>query len=114
MSKSGLLDGEVSQKLLKKSDALDWCRETETAVRSTPLNNSKSSPNLKFKYLIEEYRDKIAPTHKGHQSETYRLNRFANSWIARVKVAYLTPRHFEQYRKDRLELVKQCTGVSEI
>ena len=95
--------------LREKSDALDWCRETETAIRSAPLNTSKSSPNLKFKDLIEEYRDKVTPTHKGHQSETYRLNRFANSWIGRVKVAYLTPRHFEQYRNDRLEIVKQCT-----
>jgi hypothetical protein len=53
----------------KKSDALDWCRETETAIRSAPLNTSKSSPNLKFKDLIEEYRDTVTPTHKGHQRE---------------------------------------------
>ena len=98
----------------KKSDALDWCRETETAIRSAPLNTSKSSPNLKFKELIEIYRDTITPSHKGHQSETYRLNRFASSWIGRVKVAYLTPRHFEQYRNDRLELVKQCTVRGEL
>ena len=98
----------------KKSDALDWCRETETAIRSAPLNASKSSPNLKFKDLIEEYRDKVTPTHKGHQSETYRLNRFANAWIGRVKVAYLTPRHFEQYRNDRLEIVKECTVRGEL
>ena len=98
----------------KKSDALDWCRETETAIRSAPLNTSKSSPNLKFRDLIDKYRDTITPTHKGHQPETYRLNRFANSWIGRVKVAYLTPRHFEQYRNDRLEIVKQCTVRSEL
>ena len=98
----------------KKSDALGWCRETETAIRSAPLNASKSSPNLKFKDLIEEYRDKVTPTHKGHQSETYRLNRFANALIGRVKVAYLTPRHFEQYRNDRLEIVKECTVRGEL
>jgi integrase len=100
----------------KKSDALDWCRETETAIRSAPLNTSQTSPNLKFKFkdLIEEYRGKVTPTHKGHQSETYRLNRFANSWIGRVKVAYLTPRHFEQYRNDRLALVKECTVRGEL
>lgn len=98
----------------KKSNALDWCRETETAIRSAPLNTSKFSPNLKFKDLIGEYRDKVTPTHKGHQSETYRLNRFAISWIGRVKVAYLTPRHFEQYRNDRLEIVKQCTVRGEL
>lgn len=98
----------------KKSDALNWCRETETAIRSAPLNTYKSSPNLKFKDLIEKYRDTVTPTHKGHQSETYRLNRFANSWIGRVKVAYLTPRHFEQYRNDRLEIVKQCTVRGEL
>jgi integrase len=98
----------------KKSDALDWCRETETSIRSAPLNTSKSFPNLKFKELIEIYRDTVTPTHKGHQPETYRLNRIASSWIGRVKVAYLTPRHFEQYRNDRLELVKQCTVRSEL
>ena len=98
----------------KKSDALDWCRETETAIRSAPLNTSKFSPNLKFKDLIGEYRDKVTPTHKGHQSETYRLNRFAISWIGRVKVAYLTPRHFEQYRNDRLKIVKECTVRGEL
>ena len=98
----------------KKSDALDWCRETETAIRSAPLNTSKFSPNPKFKDLIGEYRDKVTPTHKGHQSETYRLNRFAISWIGRVKVAYLTPRHFEQYRNDRLEIVKECTVRGEL
>ena len=98
----------------KKSDALDWCRETEIAIRSAPLNTSKSSPNLKFRDLIEKYRDTVTPTHKGHQPETYRLNRFANSWIGRVKVAYLTPRHFEQYRNDRLEIVKQCTVRGEL
>ena len=98
----------------KKSDALDWCRETETAIRSAPLNTSKSSPNLKFKELIEIYRDKVTPTHKGNQSETYRLNCFANSWIGEVKAAYLTPRHFEQYRNDRLDIVKQCTVRGEL
>lgn len=98
----------------KKSDALDWCRETETSIRSAPLNTFKSSPNLKFKELIEIYRDTVTPTHKGHQPENYRLNRFASSWIGRVKVAYLTPRHFEQYRNDRLEIVKQCTVRGEL
>ena len=98
----------------KKSDALDWCRETESAIRSAPLNTSQFSPNLKFKDLIEEYRDTVTPTHKGHQSETYRLNRFAISWIGRVKVAYLTPRHFEQYRNDRLAFVKECTVRGEL
>lgn len=98
----------------KKSDALNWVRQTETAIRSAPMNTSNFSPNLKFSDLIEKYRDTVTPSHKGHQSETYRLNRFASSWIGRVKVAYLTPRHFEQYRNDRLELVKQCTVRGEL
>ena len=98
----------------KKSDALDWCRETEIAIRSAPLNNSNSSLNLKFRDLVEKYRDTVTPTHKGHQPETYRLNRFASSWIGRVKVAYLTSRHFEQYRNDRLETVKECTVRGEL
>ena len=98
----------------KKSDALRWCKETEIAIRSAPLNNLNSSLNLKFRDLIEKYRDTVTPTHKGHQPETYRLNRFASLWIGRVKVAYLTPRHFEQYRNDRMEIVKQCTVRSEL
>jgi hypothetical protein len=115
MLKSGLLGGEVSQKLLRKN-RMHWigAEKPKPSIRSAPLNTSKSFPNLKFKELIEIYRDTVTPTHKGHQPETYRLNRIASSWIGRVKVAYLTPRHFEQYRNDRLELVKQCTVRSEL
>jgi len=70
--------GSFTKTFEKKSDAPDWRRETENAIRSVPLNTSRLSPSLKFKDLLEKYRDTVIQKYKGRQSETYRLNRFAN------------------------------------
>ena len=56
----------------KKSDAVRWSKDLENKLLSSSLPETNIK-NLKLKDLLQRYAKEISPTHKGGESEIYRM-----------------------------------------
>ena len=97
----------------KKSDAVRWSKDLENKLLSSSLPETNIK-NLKLKDLLQRYAKEISPTHKGGESEIYRLNAISRSWLGDAEVINLTKYHFIQFREDRLKNVSSGTAKIEL
>jgi len=96
-----------------KSSAKEWIKHTEHALKSNVLPDY--SVQLMTLYdLLDRYAEKVSSNLKGSEIEIYKLRLIQRYPVSKNKLSYLTKRHFENYRDERLKEVKSGTVHAEI
>ena len=99
-----------------KREAEAWAAVIESEmVRSVFVDRSQSE-KTSFEEVIQSYITDVAPSHKGAQSETLRLQAFVRDFpdLAVRKMATLKTHDFECYRDKRLQSVSAGTVKREL
>ena len=94
--------------LFKKSDAKVWARQVEMAICAGRVKPFVYSPRC-LGEIIERYLDEVTPTKRGREVEGLVLRAMLREPFTQVPVSALGPRHFAQYKKDRLKTVSPST-----
>ena len=64
--------------------------------------------------LLDRYAEKVSSNLKGSEIEIYKLRLIQRYPVSKNKLSYLTKKHFEKYRDERLKEVKSGTVHAEI
>ncbi len=97
-----------SATFFKKSDAEIWARQVETAMCTGRVKHFVYSPRC-LGEVIERYLDEVTPTKRGRVIEALVLRAMLREPFTQVPLSALGPRHFAQYKKDRLKKVSPST-----
>ena len=97
----------------KKTDAILWGKTLEDKLKTVPIPDNNID-NLKLKDLLNRYSKEISPKLKGFEREVYKINLIIRSWLGEIPVINLNKHHINQYRDDRLKVVKSGTVRSDL
>ena len=97
-----------SATFFKKSDAEVWARQVETAMCTGRVKPFVYSPRC-LGEIIERYLDEVTPTKRGRKVEELVLRAMLREPFIKIPLSVLGPRHFAQYKKDRLKRVSPST-----
>jgi len=105
----------ITKTFANRSDAERWSRRIE---RELDLGETIQSPRhelsrIRFKDLLCRYASEVSPSHKGHEAERYRLQSISKRPIGQLSLAQLQPKHFSDYRDERLKVVALSSVVRE-
>ena len=96
-----------------KSSAQEWIKHTEHALKSNVLPDY-SVQSMTLYDLLDRYAEKVSSNLKGSEIEIYKLRLIQRYPVSKNKLSYLTKKHFENYRDERLKEVKSGTVHAEI
>ena len=96
-----------------KSSAQDWIKHIEHALKSNVLPDH-SVQSMTLYDLLNRYAEKVSSNLKGSEIEIYKLRLIQRYPVSKNKLSYLTKKHFENYRDQRLKEVKSGTVHAEI
>lgn len=88
-----------------KAAALQWEAETRTAAKSPGLALAAKTCDDAFR----KYQKEVSPKKRGKRWEELRLEVFARSSLAKVKMGELRPSHIAAWRDERLQAVQPAT-----
>lgn len=97
-----------------KVDAELWAATVESEIGRGVFVSRTAAEKTTLKELITRYVDEVTPTHRGHESESIRLNAMAGRDISRKTAASLTAGDFAAYRDSRLKKVAAATVHREL
>lgn len=104
-----------SRTFTRKSDALEWSRQTELQADRRELPNDTAIldrttlSDIMARYLIE-----IVPRKRSAEVEPHIIRRFKCEPLAKVSLAELTSSHFKKFIQARLKTVKPSTIKREL
>ena len=96
--------------------AEDWGKVIEAEmIRGVHVDRTKAE-HTTLGQVIEDYIQRVAPTHKGGEAEILRLKRFLReeSTLSTYSLANLQTRHFEDFMQRRLDEVSPGTVKREL
>ena len=96
-----------------KLSAQEWIKHTEHALKSNVLPDY-SVQSMTLYDLLDRYAEKVSSNLKGSEIEIYKLRLIQRYPVSKNKLSYLTKKHFENYRDERLKEVKSGTVHAEI
>ena len=96
-----------------KSSAQEWIKHTEHTLKSNVLPDY-SVQSMTLYDLLDRYAEKVSSNLKGSEIEIYKLRLIQRYPVSKNKLSYLTKKHFENYRDERLKEVKSGTVHAEI
>ena len=96
-----------------KSSAQEWIKHTEHTLKSNALPDY-SVQSMTLYDLLDRYAEKVSSNLKGSEIEIYKLRLIQRYPVSKNKLSYLTKKHFENYRDERLKEVKSGTVHAEI
>ena len=91
-----------------KSLAKRWIEKIEAQLRENP-NRSKIQDDVTLADACNRYMNEITPNHKGHASETARLNFLARGVLGDIGLRYLSTAQINAYFQKRSKEVKDGT-----
>ena len=96
-----------------KSFAQEWIKHTEYALKSNVLPDY-SVHSMTLYDLLDRYAEEVSSNLKSSEIEIYKLRLIQRYPVSKNKLSYLTKKHFENYRDERLKEVKSGTVHAEI
>jgi integrase len=103
-----------SKTFSQKSDAKEWASVIESEMVRGVFVSRAEAQKTNLADLIARYRREITPSHKGFESEDYRLRALQKHPLASCIVANLRNSDFARFRDHRLMSVKPATVVREL
>ncbi len=101
----------ITRSFRRKSDALEWGRQTETEIDCRGLHPSRTSlDHQTVGDLLQRYRDEIVVHKRGAKKERYLVQFLLNHKVAAYALANANPDIFRQFRDDRLREVSNGTA----
>lgn len=102
----------LSKTFIRHADAKAWAVQMETQIIDGVQHNTPR--NMFFGDVIERYIKEIVPQRKGARTESLRLMSILKSQLAKVQLTELRPRHFADWRDERLQRVSNDTVLREL
>lgn len=103
-----------SKTFSQKYDAKEWASVIESEMVRGVFVSRATAEKTSLADLIARYRIEITPTHKGRDSEEFRLRALQKYPLSNVMVAHLRNSDFAKFRDQRLKSVKPATVVREL
>jgi integrase len=83
----------------------DWLEKTERSMDAGIFVDPAAGPTDLLDSILKRYLEEVVPTHKGHESEKYRINKMRRDSLARYRFTAVTSDLIAEYRNDRLKEV---------
>ena len=106
----------VNKTFENKREAEEWAAVIESEITRNVFVDRSLAEKISLAEVIDHYITEVAPTHKGHQSEILRLQKFKRDepLLAGKRMAALSPFDFEKYRDRRLSEVSASSVKREL
>jgi integrase len=102
----------LSKTFIKKSDAHSWGIRMEAEVENFSFApDARQLEKSRLSDLINRYLNEYVPAKKGASAEAFVLKALLRHKIAQVTLSTLSPKHFSEYRDERLTQVKPGTVI---
>lgn len=104
-----------SKSFLSKGDAQRWARHVEIELDRTLIpNDPRLLSTITVAEVLTRYRDTHTRSHRGHVSESKRIEVFLRSEWSKLPLAKANPALFSRYRDTRLRQVQPGTVIREL
>lgn len=100
----------ISKSFLVKSDADIWARHMEADLdrQVIPLDK-RPLVQVTLADLLKKYRSEITPNKRGAYTESYRIEKFLQADMVKLKYNQITPQIIANYKEQRLKEVQPST-----
>ena len=102
----------LTRSFINRQDAVIWARQTEVLIDRFELPTEIDPRILEettLGDLVRKYRAEVSPTKRGGKTEQIILTAFLRHPICRKTLHELKPKHFADYRDQRLKTIKPST-----
>jgi integrase len=86
-----------------KAEAERWCRSIEANMDAGRYVSTREAEATLLEDLLRRYRETVTPLKRGAKEEVIRLKAMERRRIAKLALAYLTPKAVADYRDERLQ-----------